>query len=213
MEHALDDIALVSLGLYALLAFGLRSWVQRRRTGSTGFRGASGRPGSLEWWGAALLVLGLAALALAPVASMAGWLASAHIPGAAWLGGALVVAGTAGTLAAQWAMGASWRIGVDPSERTDLVTRGLFGWVRNPIFTAMISAALGLAVWVPNLAALAGVVGIVAGLEIQVRLVEEPYLARVHGAAYRAYAARVGRFVPGLGRRVHGDRSQHGAHT
>ena len=37
-------------------------------------------------------------------------------------------------------------------------------------------------------------------LEIQVRLVEEPYLLRQHGDAYRNYAARVGRFVPGLGR-------------
>jgi protein-S-isoprenylcysteine O-methyltransferase Ste14 len=35
-------------------------------------------------------------------------------------------------------MGASWRIGVDPSERTDLVTGGAFALVRNPIFSAML---------------------------------------------------------------------------
>jgi protein-S-isoprenylcysteine O-methyltransferase Ste14 len=33
-----------------------------------------------------------------------------------------------------------------------------------------------------------------------VRLVEEPYLERVHGEAYRAYAERTGRFVPRIGR-------------
>ncbi len=37
-------------------------------------------------------------------------------------------------------------------------------------------------------------------LEIQVRLVEEPYLQRVHGEAYRRYAARTGRFMPWIGR-------------
>jgi SAM-dependent methyltransferase len=37
-------------------------------------------------------------------------------------------------------------------------------------------------------------------LEVQVRLVEEPYLLRTHGRAYAEYGARTGRFVPGLGR-------------
>ena len=40
----------------------------------------------------------------------------------------------------------------------------------------------------------------VVALELQTRLVEEPYLRRVHGAAYEEYARRVGRFVPGVGR-------------
>jgi protein-S-isoprenylcysteine O-methyltransferase Ste14 len=48
--------------------------------------------------------------------------------------------------------------------------------------------------------ALAGLAALWLALEIQVRLVEEPYLLRTHGDAYREYAARVGRFVPGLGR-------------
>jgi protein-S-isoprenylcysteine O-methyltransferase Ste14 len=33
-----------------------------------------------------------------------------------------------------------------------------------------------------------------------VRFVGEPYLARAHGEDYRAYAGRVGRFLPGVGR-------------
>jgi protein-S-isoprenylcysteine O-methyltransferase Ste14 len=43
---------------------------------------------------------------------------------------------------------------------------------------------------------------LVVSTEAQVRLVEEPYLLGVHGDAYRAYAARVGRFSPGLGHRL-----------
>jgi protein-S-isoprenylcysteine O-methyltransferase Ste14 len=38
------------------------------------------------------------------------------------------------------------------------------------------------------------------GMELHVRRVEEPYLHWAHGDAYRDYAARVGRFVPGVGR-------------
>ena len=36
-------------------------------------------------------------------------------------------------------------------------------------------------------------------VSIQARL-EEAHLIRLHGAAYRAFAARVGRFLPGVGR-------------
>lgn len=53
---------------------------------------------------------------------------------------------------------------------------------------------------VPNLVAAVGLVVAVAGIEVQVRQVEEPYLRRVHGRAYTDYSARVGRFLPGLGR-------------
>jgi protein-S-isoprenylcysteine O-methyltransferase Ste14 len=53
---------------------------------------------------------------------------------------------------------------------------------------------------VPTWPGLAAPVLVGLGLELQVRLVEEPYLIRTHGDEYRAYAARVGRFVPGVGR-------------
>jgi protein-S-isoprenylcysteine O-methyltransferase Ste14 len=73
--------------------------------------------------------------------------------------------------------------------------------VRNPIFAAMLPTALGLALMVPSWIALLGLGGLLLALELQVRAVEEPYLLSVHGDAYASYAARVGRFVPGVGRR------------
>jgi protein-S-isoprenylcysteine O-methyltransferase Ste14 len=108
--------------------------------------------------------------------------------------------GFAATFAAQLAMGSSWRIGVAEGEITPLVTTGPFAIVRNPIFAAMLVAALGLALMVPNALALAAFVVAVVAIELQVRLVEEPHLVRAHGGLYRRYAARVGRFVPGVGR-------------
>lgn len=196
-------LALIGFAIFFLLAFGLRSLVHYRRTGSTGFVGLTGRPGSAEWWGGVLFAVALVAAVAAPLLQLAGAVeplaALAHPPARA-AGLLLYVAGVAGTLWAQFAMGESWRIGVDTGARTALVAGGPFRWVRNPIFTAMSLATLGLALLVPNAVALAGVAALIVALEVQVRLVEEPYLNRTHGADYRRYAATAGRFLPGLGR-------------
>jgi protein-S-isoprenylcysteine O-methyltransferase Ste14 len=200
-------MAWLALGLYLLygaLAFGLRSVIQLRRTGSTGFKGIGGRPGSAEWIAGVGFALAIVLGVAAPVLDLAGVLDpidaldgdAGHV-----IGAALTVAGIMATLYAQIAMGSSWRIGVDESERTDLVTDGPFAIVRNPIFAAMLPTSLGLVLLVPNVVAVVGFIALVLALELQVRVVEEPYLARVHGTVYRDYAARVGRFVPGLGRR------------
>jgi protein-S-isoprenylcysteine O-methyltransferase Ste14 len=199
----------VALGCYAVylaLAFVLRSVIQRRRTGSTGFKGVSGSPGSLEWWAGILFGVALIVGVLAPVLDVTGALdpiAAIDGRGAHGLGLALFGLGLAATLHAQLAMGESWRVGVDESERTDLVTGGPFAVVRNPIFAAMIPTSLGLALMVPNVVAFAGFAALVLALEIQVRLVEEPYLRATHGQAYASYAARTGRFAPGVGRMGH----------
>src|SRR4029077_4732083 len=113
---------------------------------------------------------------------------------------ALYAAGLAGTLWAQFAMGDAWRIGVRETERTSLVSGGPFRWVRNPIYSSMLLAALGLALAAPNVLSVLALLALLIALELQVRWVEEPYLTRAHGTSYRDYASRIGRFVPGWGR-------------
>lgn len=71
--------------------------------------------------------------------------------------------------------------------------------MRNPIFTAMFVFGFGIALVTPNVVVIAGFVLLVATIEVQVRVVEEPYLSATHGDAYRDYCAGVGRFVPGVG--------------
>jgi hypothetical protein len=58
----------------------------------------------------------------------------------------------------------------------------------------------GLALMVPSVVAIGGVLALLLALQLQLRIVEEPYLANTHRAASTAYVARGGRFVPGLGR-------------
>ena len=195
-------VALVLFGVFAALGFGWRSWEQRRRTGSTGFRGVSGRLGSAEWFAGSGFVAAPAVAVLASILQLLDVVAPVAVLHAPWIqiGGIVVaIVGIFATVYAQLDMGDSWRIGVDPGETTTLVRTGVFGWVRNPIFTAMITFGFGIALVTPNLVALAGFLLLVATIELQVRIIEEPYLLTVHGDDYRSYLTNVGRFMPGVG--------------
>lgn len=192
----------VALGLQAAflgLAFGARTYLHLRKTGSTGFR-ASARRSKAEALGAG----GIAAAAIASlVATILALFTSSNSLDQAWMrwsGAALASTGLALVLAAQTNMGASWRIGVNQSETTELVTSGLFNVTRNPIFLGMLVFWLGMAFLVPDILSIMAFVLALAAVEIQVRLVEEPYLIRVHGAPYLDYASRTGRLLPLIGR-------------
>jgi len=189
-------------GVFAALGFGWRSWEQRRRTGSTGFRGVSGRLGSAEWFAGSGFVAAPAVAVLASILQLLDVAAPVAVLHSPWIqiGGIVVaIVGIFATVYAQLDMGDSWRIGVDPGETTTLVRTGVFGWVRNPIFIAMITFGFGIALVTPNLVALAGFLLLVATIELQVRIIEEPYLLTVHGDDYRSYLTNVGRFMPGVG--------------
>lgn len=205
---AMPALALTFLAVYGLLAFGLRMVVHVRRTGSTGFKGLRGASGS-ERAGGLLLLAAVVLCVVGAILQLAGAVA---VIGALdgrmgnILGVLLACAGIAMTVLAQFAMGDAWRVGVDPSERTALVTDGPFSLARNPIFAAMIPAFAGILLLAPNVLEIAGALLLMAALELHVRFIEEPYLLRVHGEQYAAYAARVGRFLPGVGRlRLDGD--------
>src|SRR5262245_10723424 len=183
--RTLPVLALVLFVLWGLLVQGVRGLIQRRRTGDWGFRRDLGRAGSVSWWTRVLPGLGGIAVGIAaPIASLAGLapIGELDLPAVGAAGATLAVAGSLALFGAQLAMGEAWRIGLDETERTRLVTGGPFRLVRNPIYAAMIVVGLGLGLMVPNVVALAGLIAFLAGIELQVRLVEEPYLRRAHGA-------------------------------
>jgi protein-S-isoprenylcysteine O-methyltransferase Ste14 len=196
------ELAIILYGISLALTFGVRIAVQLRRTGSTGVHGLPRDASALERFAGVLFVTSLAMGGAAPVLALLG--ALEPVPAldhtAVQVAGvALGIGGIVLTFGAQLAMGDAWRIGVDPEERTELVTDGPFGLVRNPIYSAMIPTVFGLVLMVPNALAIAAIVCLVTALELQVRRVEEPYLLQTHGTAYAEYAASVGRFVPGVG--------------
>jgi len=101
---------------------------------------------------------------------------------------------------AQLGLGASWRIGIEEGARPGLVTDGLYRYSRNPIYLAFFITMLGFTLLIPTGLSLALLAGTYFGTRRQIAA-EEDYLERTYGEAYRAYARRVGRFVPGIGRR------------
>src|SRR6185295_3253996 len=137
-RQPMPRIALAGYALFLLTAFGLRTAVHLWRTGRTGFVAPSALAGAAERLGAVLFVVALVAAGSAPALELAGIVEPVpflDVPAVHALGILLAAAGMVLTLWAQLGMGDSWRVGVDAAERTSLVTHGLFGRVRNPIFS------------------------------------------------------------------------------
>ena len=193
-------LALVLWGSQLVLNLGLRELLQRRRSGHTGVIGVTGRLGPAELAAGALEAVGIGLSVTAPVLDLTGTLDPLVSGPLRWFGLALGAVGVLGVAVSQHAMGSSWRIGVDQERPTGLVTSGPFRHVRNPIYSCLVLLAVGVALLVPNLAAIAGAAILVLYVQVQARAVEEPWLRREHGDAYLAYARRVGRFVPVVGR-------------
>lgn len=195
-------MALSLIAVFGLLGFGWRAWLQHRRTGSTGIRGTRGRIGSVQRIAGTGFVAALAVTVLGPVLQFASAVTPLRALQAGWihlLGIVLATLGIALTVWAQLEMGESWRVGVDADETTELVRGRVFGWVRNPIYSAMLVFECGIAVVAANVVTIAGLALATAALELQVRRVEEPYLLAKHGEVYRDYTGSVGRFIPGVG--------------
>ena len=112
------------------------------------------------------------------------------------IGAAISLGGIALMIVSQYQMGAAWRFGVDEAEKTDLVTGGLYAFVRNPIYSGVFLFCTGLLVLLPHIYMLIFLATAWLSIELQVRFVEEPHLRGLHGAAYEKYAEQTGRYIP-----------------
>lgn len=110
-----------------------------------------------------------------------------------YVGYALLLASLVWVVTAQVQMADSWRIGID-SSKTQLVSTGLFGVSRNPIFLGMVGTLLGLLLVLPNALTLTIFALDFALMQIQVRL-EEEFLRRSQEGEYEEYANRVRRWL------------------
>lgn len=107
----------------------------------------------------------------------------------------LVVGGYASTLWCYAAMGNTWRIGVNKSEKTTLVERGPYRAIRHPIYAFQLVMLAGAALLLPTILSFAILVlhyicALIKAVD------EENYLKTVHGQAYVDYMARTGRLLP-----------------
>lgn len=129
---------------------------------------------------------------------ISGWrMGPALFPGARVLGAALVLAGAAVVLDsfARFALrGLGTPAPVLPPSR--LVVTGLYRWVRNPMYVAIVSAVAGQALLLGDLRALAWAALLWLAFHLFVLGYEEPRLRRTFGAEYDAFRARVPRWIP-----------------
>lgn len=93
-------------------------------------------------------------------------------------------------------LGRSFRVAL-PESQQPLVTHGIYRFIRNPLALSVDLLALGVLFLAPSWLALVSLILNVAGYEWKIRI-EEAYLREAHGAAYAAYWARTGRYLPRL---------------
>ena len=111
------------------------------------------------------------------------------------LGAVCCALATAATTVCWREMGKSWRVGIDPGETTQLIVTGPFGLLRHPIYALSMVLVLGTLAATPTRGMLLLALLHIGFVQFEARR-EEAYLLEKHGAVYRAYMKRTGRFLP-----------------
>jgi protein-S-isoprenylcysteine O-methyltransferase Ste14 len=186
---------------YVLVVFAVQPVLLRRRTGRSAWLSSLGanraeRAANILFLAACGLELANPALALAGIRP----LGTVPTPPAVALSVVLFCGGLVLAVLAQNTMGRAWRTGIDPESTAPLVVHGPFRLVRNPTYTSLLANGVAIALLVPTALAAGAVLVCLVALQIQTRLVEEPHLEQLHSRAYHDYGARVGRFLPLVGR-------------
>ena len=96
----------------------------------------------------------------------------------------LCIVGLVIIASALWAMGRVMQVSPAPKAEGHLVTRGIYGWLRHPMYTGIVLIVVGLAMRQPSL--LAGMVG---GALIALLLMKSRYEERLLAVRYPDYAA------------------------
>lgn len=91
---------------------------------------------------------------------------------------------------------------IDAPER--LVVRGLYRYTRNPMYLGVLTVILGWALLLQARVLLIYALLVGTVFHLVIVLYEEPHLRRRFGEEYAAYCQRVGRWLPGAGRRPSG---------
>ena len=111
-----------------------------------------------------------------------------------WIGIAFCIAGLLLLLSALMSFGRSFRIGIDKGHSQKLVTTGIFGITRNPIYMAFSAILLGQFLVFPNWMMLVYLAAAIPLFHRQV-LREEVFLKERYGKEYWDYCRHVRRYI------------------
>lgn len=186
---------------YVLLVFVVQPLLLRRQTGRSAWLPSLGA-NRAERSANVLFLVACGAELANPSLAVAGIRPAGAVlpPAVAGLSALLFLSGLVLAIVAQRAMGSAWQTGINPGFKAPLVVHGPFRLVRNPTYTSLLANAVAIALLVPTALAAVAVLLCLVALQVQTRLVEEPHLKLLHHRAFDDYAARVGRFLPLVGR-------------
>lgn len=89
----------------------------------------------------------------------------------------------------------SWRVGVEKSQRTELIQDGIYAFIRNPYFLTYFIGFFSLFLVRPSIVMAALVISTTAALHGMV-IKEEIHLSAIHGSTYEKYKKTTGRYLP-----------------
>lgn len=118
-----------------------------------------------------------------------------------WLAAATALACLAMTAWCWSRMGKDWRMDVSEKRKGELITDGLFAYVRHPIYALSTLLMICSAIIIATLPMLTVAALNLVLVNLKARN-EERHLLAMHGEAYAQYLRRTGRFVPRLGPRA-----------
>lgn len=113
------------------------------------------------------------------------------------IGLSLCVLGAAIACSARYTLGKNWSGAVQLKENHELIERGLYRYVRHPIYTGLLLLFLGNAIMVGDWRGLLAVAIVFVSFWRKLRL-EELWLTQHFGARYTEYASRTKALLPGV---------------
>lgn len=146
-----------------------------------------------------VVLVGACQVGLPAVLMLTPWLDAAHYarpPALTWFGAPLL----AGALWLFWRshadLGVNWSVTLELDRDHALVTRGVYGRIRHPMYASFFAMALAQALLLDNWIAGWGAL-LAVGLLYRIRTPrEEQMMLESFGDAYRAYMQRTGGIVP-----------------
>jgi len=113
-----------------------------------------------------------------------------------WAAMIMMIGGTIIEICAAGSLGDSMRIH-SPIEETELITKGIYGFIRNPVVLGMFLYSIGMLLFVPNLLGLFTAVFLIYGYNFKVDI-EAQDLYRRFGDDWLEYCKNVGKYFPRL---------------
>lgn len=177
---------------------GIRAWYKRKL--AAGKKGSS-QSSAIDKLLIALVVLGQIVLPLLAIFTpLLRWADYASYPVATATGAAVMISGVWLFWRSHADLGKNWSVSLELESEHQLVTSGVYRWVRHPMYASFFVMALAQLLLVHN--GLAGPAALlaVAVLYYERRPNEEAMLTEHFGSAYTQYVARTGGVFPRIRR-------------